>query len=258
MLNIIHDVSSKTAPLRTFFSSLTVVNLFADNLFAEDGHFPKRLVYDIVCSFTIKLLRCTSVFSSKNQYIALGKSGTSSCETCSLNELSISPVLPGFGLDPSKIAEVFEIQSTTPVPASPGPLEPASQQPAATSEVTTLTRPSKQRQSTLLEHMFTKKRKVSGDVILQAEQVEVHVENAEEPSLPASSFEIPTGPTPITTSTSHSLAVGFRFPSDIGNFVNISNPLTEQQNYDILCNVWKTEETFFQQMQVVDNFGMTN
>ena len=50
--------------------------------------------------------------------------------------------------------------------------------------------------------MFTKKRKVSGDVIQQAEQVEVHVENAEEPSLPASSFEIPTGPPYDPTGTS--------------------------------------------------------
>ena len=89
--------------------------------------------------------------------------------------------------------------------------------------------------------MFTKKRKVSGDVIQQAEQV--HVENAEEPSLPASSFEIPTSPPPITISTSHSSAVGSRFPNDIGNFVNISNPLTEQQKYDILSNVWKHEGT---------------
>ena len=164
------------------------------------------------------------VFSQpNNHYVALRKPGTSSCDTCSLNE------------------QVFEIQSTTPIPTSPVPLQPASQQLAATFEVSTLTRPSKQRQSTLLDHMFTKKRKVSGNVIQQTEQVEVHVENAEEPSLPASSFQIATGPPPITISTSHSSAVGSRFPNDIGNFVNISNPLTEQQKYDILSNVWKHE-----------------
>ena len=183
------------------------------------------------------------VFSQpNNHYVALRKPGTSSCDTCSLNEQIISPVLPGFGFDPSQVADVFEILSTTPVPTSPVPLQPASQQPDATSEVSTLTRPSKQRQSSLLDHMFTKKRKVSGDVIQQAEQV--HVENAEEPSLPASSFEIPSSPPPVTISTSHnSSAVGSRFPNDIGNFVNISNPLTEQQKYDILSNVWKHEGT---------------
>ena len=90
--------------------------------------------------------------------------------------------------------------------------------------------------------MLTRKRKLTVEVDQPAAQI---TEVEKQPELPCHPSPIKRPATCIATSTELlTNSTNSRFANDIGNFVNPVSPLTQQQKYHLLCNVWKPEPEY--------------
>ena len=169
---------------------------------------------------------------AKNHYVSLCKP-----EPSSLNEFSLTPVHPMFSFPCNSFPNHAETANSI------------REKPSTSTCITSISRPANSSgkgklKQTLLDRIFTKRRKVSEEVFQQPEQMDV--DKQKEP-LSAGPFtdEEPMAPTSTSVrDISHPTSCTSRFGNDVANFLNRTSSLTEQQKYHLLCNVWRPEAAY--------------
>ena len=184
----------------------------------------------------IHILRCAlmpmnysklaKVPATKNHYVALCEAKDSSIKMVGVQHFVMKQVSPGINVGSTEVRKI-----TPPIKQTPPPLSST----VGTSSASVPTRSSSslqpiKKKQTSLDNLFPKKRKFA--------------EESEDEDVPQKTpFPKKHLGSSLVSEHPHSRSQTSCFPNDIANYVNV-NSLTDEQKYNVLCNVWVPSTNF--------------
>ena len=164
--------------------------------------------------------------ATKNHYVALCEAKDSSSKMVGVQHFVMKQVSPGINVGSTEVRKI-----TPPTKQTPPPLSST----VGTSSASVPTRSSSslqpiKKKETSLDNLFPKKRKFA--------------EESEDEDVPQKTpFPKKRLGSSLVSEHPHSRSETSCFPNDIANYVNV-NSLTDEQKYNVLCNVWVPSTNF--------------
>jgi hypothetical protein len=160
---------------------------------------------------------------TKNHYVALCEAKYSSSKMVGVQHFVMKQVSPGINVSLTEVRKI-----TPPTTQTPPVLSSTSSASVPTRSSSSL-QPIKKKQ-TSLDKLFPKKRKFA--------------EESEDEEVPHTTpFPKKRLVSSLVSEHPHSRSETLCFPNDIANYVNV-NSLTDEQKYNVLCNVWVPSTNF--------------